>query len=123
MSTPLDIARAAWGDDMPDWIEALAIECGRTSQNKVAVRMNRSAAMISQVLRAKYPGNLASVEEAFRGTFQSASLLCPALGNLPTNECQDWRRKARVFSSGNPLRSRMFRACGSCPRNRREAEE
>ncbi len=119
-SGALSIARAAWGEALPDWVEAMAIECEATSQNRVAARMGRSAAMVSQVLRRKYPADLAAVEEVFRGVFQEARVQCPALGALPSNECQDWRRKSRSFAPGNPLRLRMFRACAHCPRNRRE---
>lgn len=122
MTGALAIARAAWGAALPDWIEAMAIECEASSQNRVAARMGRSAAMISQVLRAKYPADLAAVEEVFRGVFQEARVQCPALGTLPSNECQDWRRKSRSFAPGNPLRLRMFRACAHCPRNRKEPE-
>ena len=118
--TPLDVARAAWGEALPDWIEALAIECAKASQNRVAERLGRSAAMISQILRAKYPGDLAGFEERFRGVFQAQALDCPALGLIPSNECQDWRVKGKAFTPGNPLRTRMFRACAACPRNRSE---
>jgi hypothetical protein len=55
MTAPLDVARNAWGEALPDWVEALALECGLSSQNKVAVRLGRSAAMISLILRAKCP--------------------------------------------------------------------
>jgi hypothetical protein len=34
MTAPLDVARAAWGEALPDWVEALALECGRSSQNR-----------------------------------------------------------------------------------------
>ena len=122
-SGPLEIARAAWGDGLPEWVEALAVECAGSSQNKVAARMNRSAALISQVLRAKYAGSLTAVEEVFRGVFQQARVSCPALGLMPANECQDWRRKGRTFHPGNPTRVKMFRACAHCPRNRPAADD
>lgn len=120
MSGPLEIARAAWGEALPDWVEALAVECGATSQNRVAARMGRSAGLISQVLHAKYPAGSSAIEERFRSVFQLARVDCPALGTLPAHECQDWRAKARSFATGNPLRVRMFRACTACPRNARE---
>ena len=85
--------------------------------------MDRSGALISQVLRCKYPADLAAVEERFRGVFLQARVDCPALGTLPSNECQDWRRKSREFTSGNPLRVRMFRACAHCPRNQKDVEK
>ncbi|RUS64900.1 hypothetical protein EGN72_02595 [Pseudorhodobacter sp. E13] len=122
-TTPLTTARAAWGDAIPDWVEALAIECGRSSQNAVAKELERSSALISQVLRNKYPGNLTAFEERFRGVFLDARVRCPALGDLPANECQDWREKAREFVPTNSQRSRMFAACKACPRNQKGGEE
>lgn len=117
MMGPAEIARAAWGADIPEWVERLAFECAATSQNKVAKRIKRSAAMISQVLRRKYPGDLSAVEELINGVFMAKIIECPALGNIPANECQDWRRKSGQFINVNALRVRMFRACSGCSRN------
>lgn len=116
MSTPLDIARAHWGARMPDWIEALARACTQTSQNKVAARLGRSAALVSNVLRARYPGDMASVEELVRGHLLAETVACPSLGVLPLHECQSWRVKARSFQNTNSLRVRMWRACQMCAR-------
>ena len=118
----LDIAKESWGDELPDWVEALAIECARGSQARVAKALDRSPALISQVLRNKYPADLGPIEERFRGAFQDGKVDCPALGPLPTNLCQDWIVKARQFSPGNPQRTRMYRACNKCPRFRKDAE-
>lgn len=117
MTGPVETARAAWGADLPEWVERLAFECAATSQNKVAVQLKRSAAMISQVLRRKYPGDLCAVEQLIKGVFMAEIIDCPALGNIPANECQDWRRKSQKFVNVNALRVRMFRACISCSRN------
>lgn len=119
----ITVARAAWGNAMPDWVLALAEECQKASQNKVAVRMGYSPATISLVLRAKYPGNLSAIEEVFKGVFQAAVVDCPALGTLPTHECKGWRDKASDFVSTNSLRVRMFRACNRCPVNGCGVEE
>ena len=115
--------REAWGDALPDWVEALAIECARSSQNKVAARLNRSGALVSMVLKNKYDGNLEGVHEVFNGVFHAEVVACPALGRVPANECQDWRLKARKFVNVNALRVRMYRACHACPRNRKEEVE
>lgn len=121
--TPLDTARAAWGAGLPDWVEVLAIECGRRSQIAVAKDLGRSGAVISQVLRKTYPADYRHIEERVRGVFLDAVISCPALGDTPLQECQDWRKKARDFAMGNPLRVRMYRACALCPRNQKEGEE
>lgn len=120
MSGPVEIMREAWNGKQPEWVEALAVECAATSQNKVAAELGRSPSLISQVLHAKYPGNLRAVEELFNGVFREARVECPALGTIPTNECRHWRDKARQFVNVNSLRVRMYRACVNCPRNRKE---
>lgn len=120
MSGQIEIARLAWGDAMPDWIAALARECEATSQNRVAARIRYSAALVSQLLRRKYPGDLAAIEERFRAEFMDEAVQCPALGPLPASDCLEWRRKARDFQNTNSLRVRMCRACRICPRNRKE---
>jgi hypothetical protein len=118
--TPMEIAQSAWDGAAPDWVEALARACAASSQNAVAARLNRSAALVSQVLRRKYPGDLSAVEERVRGVLMAKAVACPALGTLPVHECQDWRVKARTFSNHNGVRVRMFRACNRCPLNRKD---
>lgn len=116
MSGPVEIAREAWGEDLPDWVAALARECAATSQNKVAARLGRSAALVSQVLRRKYAADLAGVEQVFRGVFEHLTVECPSLGTIPANVCRDWQLKAARFVNVNSERVRMYRACNSCPR-------
>lgn len=120
MTGPVQIAREAWGAAMPDWVETLAQRCAASSQNKVAVQLNRSASLVSAVLRAKYQGDLAAVEDVVRGVFCGQIVECPQLGAIPSNDCQEWRRKSQHFSSVNSLRVDMYRACIRCPRNKRE---
>lgn len=114
---PLETARAHWPDGMPDWVEVLAVECGRSSQTAVAKQLGRSPAVISQVLRQSYPADMGRIEERVRGVFLDAKVACPAMGHLPIQDCQDWRAKATTFAIGNPLRVRMYRACNACPRH------
>ena len=118
--SPLDAAVAAWGDDMPDWVLALARACTETSQAAVARDLDRSGAIISQVLSRRYPAGTARIEERVRGLYMDGQVDCPALGPLSTLKCQDWREKSREFVPGLPLRGRMFRACLRCPRNQKE---
>ncbi|WP_413874136.1 hypothetical protein [Albidovulum sp.] len=123
MSAPVEKARAAWGPAIPEWVEALAVECGATSQNRVAAAIGRSASLVSLVLANRYAGDLAAVEELFNGVFRAARVECPALGTIPANECRRWREKSRRFVNVNALRVRMYRACAHCPRNAREAAD
>lgn len=118
MTTALDTARACWGAALPDWVELLATRCVASSQNRVAAEINRSAALVSAVLRNRYAGNLAAVEEVVRGVYERATVDCPALGAIRANICRDWQLKAVRFSSENSQRVTMYRACNRCPRGR-----
>lgn len=107
---------ASWGEAPPDWVLRLAEECDRTSQSKVAARINRSAALVSTVLRKKYAGDMEAVEEVVRGVYLGGTVLCPALGTISTALCRDWMQLARSYSNQTSERVRMYRACRACPR-------
>lgn len=114
--TILDTARAAWGDPLPDWIETLALECQLKSQSAIAKALDVSPAAISQVLRGKYAGSTARMEERVRGVYLDGKIMCPALGELPVNECLTHRDRAKSFQMASPTRALMYRACNRCPR-------
>ncbi|SEQ59191.1 hypothetical protein SAMN05428995_105226 [Loktanella sp. DSM 29012] len=115
MSGAVTVAREAWGAALPDWVLRLAEACEETSQNKVARRLERSPALVSQVLRNKYAAELDLVEELVTGKLLAATRDCPALGELPLDQCQAWRRRARVFNGANAQGVKMYRACHRCP--------
>ncbi|NTT88535.1 hypothetical protein [Tabrizicola fusiformis] len=123
MISAVDKARAAWGPQVPDWVERLAEECMATSQNKVAARLNRSASLVSTVLGKTYAGSYEAVEEVVRGVYMRATVRCPAQGEIGANTCRDWMLKAARFSNINSERVRMYRACRACPRYRKEATD
>jgi len=114
--TPMDVVHANWGDAPPDWIQRLAEECTSTTQNKVAARLGRSASLVSAVLRGKYTGDMRAVEDLVRGRLMRETFVCPALGNISSGNCLDWRAQAKAFSNENSEARRMYRACRSCPR-------
>lgn len=122
MSGFTDIVLDAW-ETPPDWVLVLAEACEATSQNQVAKQLRRSAAMISTVLRNKYTGDMAGVEERVRGVLMAKTIPCPSLGRIPAQTCQDWVAKSANFSNVNMLRVRMFKACNACPRNLKKQEE
>ncbi len=109
MTAALDRARAAWGDDLPAWVEALARECDATNQTRAAKRLGYSAAAVSQTLTATYKGNLKAIQKAAEGALMAATVVCPVLGILGTDQCRSHQRAP--FSSGNPLRIQLYRAC------------
>ncbi|MEO1974787.1 MAG: hypothetical protein ABGX15_01400 [Paracoccaceae bacterium] len=112
----VDTARDAWGEGIPDWIVALAQECDRTSQNRTAKRLGRSASFVSNILRKRYEASLTAAEEVVRGTLMSGMVDCPALGEIGSHVCLKWRRKARQFDNVNSQSVTMYRACNRCPK-------
>ena len=123
MSGPVAIAQAAWGNDLPDWVLALAEACAASSQNRVAQALDRSPSLVSNVLRRKYPGDMAAVEERVRGVYMHAVVACPVLGDLSTDQCQVWRRRSHTLHGHNTRRVQMFKACNRCPVNRKSEDE
>lgn len=111
----LETARAAH-DPLPDWLEALARECDRTSQNKTAARLGYTAGALSAVLRGKYQASTDAIEQTVRGVLMAETLACPALGEIGKQTCLKWRRAAREFRNGNSRDVMMYRACHRCER-------
>ncbi|UWQ00828.1 hypothetical protein K3X44_09900 [Aliiroseovarius crassostreae] len=122
MSDPVKDMTAEWAGSAPDWVLCLAQECAASSQRQVALRLERSGALVNQVLRNKYKGDMAAVAARVRGVFMNGTIACPALGNIPANECQDWREKSRKFGNANMQRVRMFKACNRCTLNGKGAD-
>ncbi len=102
---------------MSDWLDTLRAECARTSQARVAAAIGYSPAVVNQVLKGVYPGDLTAVEKAVRGAFMGATVTCPILGEIASNRCLEEQR--RDFAATNPQRVMLYRACrGGCKHSR-----
>lgn len=99
---------------MSEWIDALRHEANRTSQGAAAVRIGYSPAVVNQVLKGTYKGDLSRVEEAVRGAIMGAMVECPVIGEIPRNRCIDHQRRSS-FAATNPLRVQLYRSCPVCP--------
>ncbi len=105
---------AAWGKKPPEWVVILARECDRSSQKKVAEAIRYSSAVVNQVLKNRYTGDLTAVEKAVSGAYLNATVACPVLGELALNLCLQHQRAK--FHDTNNKRVRLYRAChGGCP--------
>ena len=110
-------AVAAWEDQTPDCVMALAIACDKSTQNRVAGRIGYSAAVVSNVLKAKYSGDLKAVEGAVKGALMNETVVCPVVGDLSRQACGEHQR--RPWAPHNPQRIQFFKACrGGCPHSR-----
>lgn len=106
-------ARAAWGQDMPDWVLIFATECDRGSVRSVADRIGYSPSVASQILSKTYLGRVDKIEAAVRGAFMGLTVVCPVLGELAVDKCL--YHQGRKFAPTNPMRVRLHRTCPTCP--------
>ncbi len=95
------------------WISELRSACTRLGQKEVARRIGYSPAVISQVVNGKYPGDLGRVQAQVEGVLMKRVVDCPMLGEVTLDVCRGHQR--RKFSTTNPMRVQMYRACrGGC---------
>lgn len=114
---PLEKARAAWGNDMPDWVLVLAETCQMSNQATVAKQLDYSGAVVSFILSNSYTGDISRVEQMVRGVLMSETVPCPAIGDLPRHQCLEWQAKPYAVTSSH--RVMMYRACrNNCPFSR-----
>lgn len=104
---------------MTAWIESLKAACATSSQSAVATRIGMSPAVVNQVLKGSYNGNLSNVQARVEGALMGITVDCPVVGDMPLNRCIE--NQLRPFAATNPLRVRLHRACKTCDQNRRES--
>lgn len=98
----------------PAWITELAQRVAQRSQRKVAEELGVSAAMVNQVLKGSYTGNLDTLRVKVEGAYMDQCVMCPVLGRLPVHECE--ANQKRPFTASNPQRVQLYRACrAGCP--------
>jgi hypothetical protein len=82
------------------------------SQSKVADELNVSSAVVSTLLKDKYPGNVQAMEQRIRGQYMAETVVCPVQGTLSTRNCLDNQALPMAFT--NPVRAALGRACKAC---------
>ena len=97
-----------------DWIVALRKECEQTSQARAAGLIGYSPAVVNQVLKGTYKGDLNRVEAAVRGGLMGATVNCPPIGEIPRNRCIEHQRRIGSFAATNPSRVILSRTCPTC---------
>ncbi|MEQ1698164.1 MAG: hypothetical protein ABL901_20230 [Hyphomicrobiaceae bacterium] len=110
-------AAVGWGEAMPDWVVALAAACDQAPQTEVARRIEYSPAVVSQVLRNTYKGNLKRVEFQVRGLLMEQTLKCPChWDDMGFHACV-WNQEIQFDKKrALPGVGAIFRAtCPTCP--------
>lgn len=104
----------------PDWLEVLRAACKARNQASVAKDIGYSAAVVSQVLKGAYKGDLNAVRQKVEGALMGLTVECPVIGELPRNRCLEYQRQP--FASTNHMRVQFSRTCPTCTQ-RRGAEQ
>ena len=113
----LEIAVAAYGDGLPDWIEALARLATDTNATVAAKRIGYSSSLLSSLFRGTYAGDLDKLERKVRGVLMGVNVDCPVLGEIGADQCLDEQGKKHVGTSA--VRTSLYHACRSgCPHSR-----
>lgn len=105
----VDKARAAWGADMPGWVQSLAEACDAHGVRGAAGKLKTSPALLSLVINHKYRSSCDFVEARVRAVLMAEILDCPALGLISAAQCRE--QQQRPFTSVNPLAVAVYRAC------------
>ncbi|WP_080823340.1 transcriptional regulator, partial [Agrobacterium genomosp. 2] len=89
----LEKARAAWGEQPPEWIIALAEACNAENQTLVGKRIGYAGSTVSQLLSNSYPGDVGRIEQLVRGALMSETVRCPVLQEIGRDVCLGWQRR------------------------------
>lgn len=88
------------------------------SQSKVADDLGISAAVVNNLLKDRYPGDVAGMADRIRGQYMAETVRCPVMGQLGRRHCLDYQARPLAFT--NPVRVQLHAACKKCP-NRKES--
>lgn len=119
MKMYLEKAVAAYGENIKDWIKALATRCDElSSQARAGAEIGYSAAAVSTLLSGKYKATTEKIEQAVRARLMAETVDCPYYGDMDLADCLEWRALAKApFRSISSLHTEMRGLCGRCPKN------
>jgi len=103
----------------PAWIAVLRAAAAASSQARIGKRIRYSAAVVNQVLKGTYNGDLTAVEKAVRGALMNETVECPVpgVGEIRKDQCLRFQRQP--LKATNQVNVALYRACPECPNNLR----
>lgn len=113
MGEHFDKAVSGWGEDMPDWIRALASACDATSQRIVSERIKYSKAVVSLVVKGTYSGDLTAVETAVNARLMDAKIDCPVADEIPLAACLKNQVPPARYTNNEQIK--FAQVCPTCP--------
>lgn len=109
-----EVAQASWLGLVPPWVAHLAIEADKESLRKAADKIGYSPAVVSQLFKNAYAGNLDRVRESVEHAL-GEKIECPVLGLIDGAQCLT-HQKAK-YRASNHTAVALFVACQRCPNN------
>lgn len=99
-----------------DWRHVLADACQRQSQAAVARRLGVSAALVNQVLKGAYNGDLMRIERLVTAYLTDATVTCPYFQHaIPLADCLKHQARPLKYATASPQKIAIYRACrGGC---------
>lgn len=80
-------AKLAWGNELPDWVKALAEYANQFGSIKTGVKIGRSRTAVSLIIRNKYNYSHKPIKALVQKQIMTMS--CPLVGDVITHEnCQ-----------------------------------
>ncbi|MDX2094339.1 MAG: hypothetical protein SFW64_00105 [Alphaproteobacteria bacterium] len=110
--TALQIAQAHW-TPVPDWVRLLAEYSDKHTQAAASRKIGRSASLVNQVLKQKYPGDLQAVQARVETALKIEMVRCPIMGPIAGSECL--KHQGVPYNPGNHMAVALFRQCRRCP--------
>jgi len=114
-STNAERAAAAWGENVPAWVQLLATACDADNQRMVGDRLNKSSGYISRLINRSYAGSYEEAERLVRAAYGGEEVTCPLYGPIPLSSCMRARR--RKTPARNTLHQQYAATCPTCPNN------
>ena len=102
-----------WGADAPQWVKTIASFSDRESQAQAARKIGRSPALVNQVLKNRYTGDLKGIEERVIAALSNTKIACPVFGDISGEECL--KNQKKPYNPSNHVSVRLFRTCRQCP--------
>lgn len=106
-------AMPAWHAE--EWVRLVERACAEHGPTKVGLLLGYSPATVIGVRDGTYAAQPDRVRQAVLERLGAGTVACPVLGEITLARCGELRRAP--FSTSNPQRVRLFRACQTCPNN------
>ena len=93
------------------WLTVLRKTCDETSQAAVARRLGVSPALVNQLLKGSYKGDIERLQKLVEGSLMNQFVMCPVLDKMAKHKCQAHQERTLEYAVANPIYVQLYRAC------------